>query len=119
MKSLLFLFWTGSAFAQAPAQQSGFASMIPLVLIFVVFYFLMIRPQKKKFQQEQDYLKGLKKDDEVYTKSGILGTIRGMTDTTITLEVAEGVKIKVIRSQVAGSAKSLTAPVVVDNGAKS
>jgi preprotein translocase subunit YajC len=88
--------------AAAAPQQGGFASMIPFILIFLVFYFLMIRPQKKKMQQEQDLLKALKKGDEIYTKSGILGKISGLTEKIVTIEVAEGTRLKVLRSQVGG-----------------
>jgi preprotein translocase subunit YajC len=90
--------------ANAP---SPLASLIPFVLIFLVFYFLMIRPQKKKAQQEEAMLAALNKGDEVYTRSGILGTIYGLNETIVTLEIAESVKIKVIRTQIAGSAKKL------------
>jgi preprotein translocase subunit YajC len=81
--------------------------MVPLVLVFFVFYFLMIKPQKKKMQQEQQFLQTLQKGDEVYTKSGILGTITGITEKIITLEVAEGSKLKILKTQIGGSAKSI------------
>ena len=94
------------AAAAAPAQ-SPIASLVPFALVFVVFHFLMIKPQKKKLEQEKAFMTGLQKGDEVYTKSGILGTITGMTDSIVTLEVAEGVKFKILKSQVGGSSKAL------------
>ncbi len=103
--SLLF----SNAYAQnaAAAAPGGLASFMPFVLIFIVMYFLMIRPQKKKLEQEQSMLKALKKGDEIYTKSGVLGKIAGMTDRVITLEIADNVKVKLLRSQVGGLASSV------------
>lgn len=104
-------FLISSAYAQeaagAAGQPSPMASLVPFALVFVVFYFLMIKPQKKKIEQEKQFLGGLSKGDEVYTKSGILGTIVGMTDTVATLEVADGVKFKILKSQIGGDSKAL------------
>lgn len=112
--ALLFVVATQSAiFAQAAAapaaaQQPSFLSMMmPFAIIMVIFYFLMIRPQKKKLEQETKYLSALKKGDEIYTRSGLIGTIYGMADKIVTLEVAEGIKLKVLKSQIAGDAKTL------------
>lgn len=101
---------TTSAFAQDAAagqSQNPMMQFLPLVLVFVVFYFMMIRPQKKKFEQEQELLSKLAKGDEVYTKSGIIGTIHGLTDTVITLDLGNGVLLKVLKSQIGGLYKSL------------
>ena len=118
LKSLLAVIIMSStnAFAQvtgAPAEaaapaQNPLMQFLPLVVVFVIFYFLMIRPQKKKYDQEQSLLEKLAKGDEIYTKSGLIGTIYGMTDTVITLEVSEGVRFKVLKSQIAGLYKTLT-----------
>ncbi|MBT3235806.1 MAG: preprotein translocase subunit YajC [Bdellovibrionales bacterium] len=94
----------GTAAAQTPNPLVSFA---PFVVIFIIFYFLMIRPQKKKMEQEQQMLNALNKGDEVYTKSGLLGTVSGLTEKIVTLEIAEGVKVKVLKHQVAGFAKAL------------
>ena len=113
LKSVLasVLMFSSQAFAQtaaaAPAQ-NPLMQFLPLVVVFVIFYFLMIRPQKKKYDQEQALLKELSKGDEIYTKSGLIGTIYGMTDTVVTLEVSEGVRFKVLKSQIAGLYKTLT-----------
>ena len=97
---------TGIAHAAAPAAGAGvgggFASFIPLILIFVVFYFLLIRPQQKQAKQHQAYLNELKKGNKVITKGGIYGEITNLTDTVLTLEIAENVKIKVTRDAIAG-----------------
>jgi preprotein translocase subunit YajC len=76
--------------------------LIPMVMIFVVFYFMLIRPQQKKQRELQDWLKSLKKGDEVVTTGGLIGKISGLTDNTVTLELQEKVRVKVLRSHVAG-----------------
>lgn len=93
--------------AQGAAKANPLTSFIPFILIFFVMYFLMIRPQKKKLEKEQGFLKSLKKGDEVFTKSGMLGTVAGITDSVVSLEVADNIKIKILKSQVAGSASDL------------
>ena len=93
--------------AAAAAQPNPLMSMAPLVIVFVIFYFLMIRPQKKKVEQEQTLLGSLVKGDEVFTKSGMIGVITGLTEKIVTLEVATGIKIKFLRHQVAGKASTI------------
>ena len=82
----------------APGGPAAIAQFIPLILIFVVFYFLLIRPQQKKAKQHREMLQALKKGDEVITAGGIIGKIVGVTDEFLTLEIAENIKIKVVRS---------------------
>jgi preprotein translocase subunit YajC len=99
------------------AAQPGFLEMmVPFIFIFVVFYFLIIRPQGKKQKDHQLFLTALKRGDEVLTASGILGRIEGITDQYVTLEIADGVRIKMLRNQVAASSKSIapTAKTVID-----
>ena len=98
-----------SAHAQdgAVPEQSMMMSFLPFILIFMIFYFLMIRPQKKRLEEEQAMNKGLSKGDEIYMKSGILGKIVGITDKIVTIEVSDGVKFKVLRSQIGGPAGQL------------
>lgn len=94
--------------AQEAAQQPNvLVQFAPFIVIFFIFYFLMIRPQKKRMMEEQNMLNSLNKGDEIYTKSGIIGTIVGLTEKIVTLEVSQGVKMKVLRSQVAGLAQKL------------
>lgn len=103
-----FLF--ANAFAQdaaGAATQNPMMSFVPFIVIFAIFYFLVIRPQKGKLEQEQKMLQSLTKGDEIYTKAGILGTVHGMTDKVVTLEVENGVKFKVLRSQIGGLAKTI------------
>ena len=99
------------AFAMAPAQGdtgggSGLTALIPLIVMFVIFYFLLIRPQQKKAKQHQEFLNSLKKDDMVVTTGGIHGKITGIADNIITLEIAPNVRIKVSRSGIAGPSET-------------
>lgn len=90
-----------SAPAVSPTSGGGILEMIlPLGLMFLVFYFLLIRPQQKRAKEHQALLKNLKKDDEVVTGSGVYGTIAGLTDSVVTLEIANNVRIKMDRQQV-------------------
>ncbi|MGC9325567.1 MAG: preprotein translocase subunit YajC [Desulfomonilia bacterium] len=72
-------------------------SLAPLILIFVVFYFLLIMPQQKKAKQHKQMLEGIAKGDEVITSGGIHGKVIGITDQVLTLDVGEKMKIKVSR----------------------
>jgi len=96
---------TGIAHAAFPAAGAagGFASFIPLILIFVVFYFLLIRPQQKQAKQHQTFLNELKKGNKVVTKGGVHGQIASLTDTIVTLEIAKDVLVKVSRDAIGGS----------------
>lgn len=108
--SSLVLF-TSTALAQtpAPAQQAPSAWMqaLPFVALILIVYILMIRPQNKKMKEQQSYLSSLKKGDEVLTTAGIFGTIEGLTEKFVTLEIADGVSIRVLRSQIHSSAKEV------------
>jgi preprotein translocase subunit YajC len=75
-------------------------SFLPLVLVFVIFYFLLIRPQQKKAKQHQDMVTRLKKNDEVMTSGGIYGKVVALADNVVTLEVAPNVRIRVHRPQI-------------------
>lgn len=96
-----------SAFAQtAPAaaaggdMQSSLMSMLPLVLMFVVLYFVMIRPQMKKQKEHRAMMDALAKGDEVVTVGGVLGKIAKLNENNLSLEVANGVEIQLQRSAV-------------------
>lgn len=91
------------AFAQSAPGASGpstLISFVPLVLVFVIFYFLLIRPQQRKAKEHRDMLGKLKKNDEVVTSGGIYGKVVASTDTVVTLEVAPNVRIRVHRPQI-------------------
>jgi preprotein translocase subunit YajC len=91
-----------SAYAQAAgaAQPNVFVQMLPLVLIFVVFYFLLIRPQAKRAKEHKAMVTALSAGDEVVTSGGILGRIVEAGEQYLTVEVAEGVRVKVQRHTV-------------------
>ena len=109
---------TAHAQSAAATQPNPIMSMVPLVLVFLVFYFLMLRPQKKKMEQEKKYISELKKGEEVYTKSGLIGKVYGITDKVVTLEVDGGIKLKVLKSFVAGSTKPIFEAKAVKETAK-
>lgn len=91
------------AFAQAGpgvGSPSQLISFLPLVLVFIIFYFLLIRPQQKKAKEHQQMLSKLKKNDEVMTSGGIYGKVTALTDNIVTLEVAPNVRIRVNRPQI-------------------
>ena len=89
------------AYAQAGSGPSTFISMLPLVLIFAVFYFLLIRPQQRKAKDHRSMLAQLKRNDDVMTTGGVLGKVQALSDTEVTLEVASNVKIRVSRTHIA------------------
>jgi preprotein translocase subunit YajC len=91
--------------AQAAGGSGGLMQMAPLVLIFVVFYVLVIRPQSKKAKELQNMLKELKVKDDVVTQGGILGRITGIKDDEVTLQVQEGVRLRFLRSSITGLRK--------------
>jgi len=78
--------------------------------MFVVFYFILIRPQQKQARKHQDFVKNLKTGDRVVTSGGLHGMVTGLTDTTVTLEIADKVRVKVTRSAVAGSGQEAATP---------
>jgi len=86
-----------------PQQTAGnpIVQLLPLALIFIVFYFLLIRPQKQKEKQHQKMLQGLNKNDEVVTSGGIHGTIVAVKDRTVTLRIDENVKMEIDKNSVA------------------
>lgn len=95
-----------TAFAMGPTggqagQAGGLAGFLPIIILFAIFYFLLIRPQQKKAKEHRDMIANLKKGNRIVTSGGIYGTITSMDDTTIGLEIADKVKIKLSRGNVA------------------
>ena len=88
-----------------PETPSFFIQVMPFVVMFLIFYLLVMRPQVKKQRSHQEFLKKLKKGDRVLTNSGIFGTIEGLTDKYVKLEVADKVSIRVLRSHISQSVK--------------
>lgn len=92
------------AYAQAAGGTPGTFDLInflPLVLIFVVFWFLLIRPQQKKMKQHREMIAAVRRGDRVLTGGGIIGTvIKVLNDSELQVEIAEGVRVKVARSTI-------------------
>ena len=94
---------TSFAYAQteaAPAGPGPLVQFFPLILIFVVFYFLLIRPQQQKAKAHRQLLDDLKRNDEVVTAGGIHGRVMELTEKVITLELTQNVRIRVERSKI-------------------
>jgi preprotein translocase subunit YajC len=96
--------FSSPAFAQAAGSPVGgdmLTSFLPLILIFVVFYFLLIRPQQKRMKQHKEMLGALRRGDRVVTSGGIIGTVSKITsDTEVVLEIADNVKVRVVRGTI-------------------
>jgi preprotein translocase subunit YajC len=86
-----------------PQQQAAnsLASFLPLALIFVIFYFMLIRPQNKERKRHAEMLKGLNKNDDVVTTGGIHGTIVNVKEKTVVLRIDENVKMEIEKNAVA------------------
>ena len=100
--------------AQVAQRPSTMVSFMPIILIFVIFYFLIIRPQKQKQLDHQKMVQSLKKNDEVITIGGIHGTVLNVKDNTLVLRIADNVKVEIQKSAVAGLKK--TKPEVSKEG---
>jgi len=102
---------TDAASAVAPGasltgEPSSWIRFLPLALIFLVFYFLLIRPQQKKLDEQASLIKALKKGDKVITSGGIVGTISKLeNDSYVMVEIAKDVQIKVARTAISGLTK--------------
>ena len=98
-------------FAQAPSGgPSAFVQFLPLILIFVLFYFMIIRPQRRREQQVQQMLNALQKGDRVVTSSGIHGEIDSLDRDTLVLEIAPKVKVTIQRSAIVALSEARRAP---------
>ena len=92
-----------TAYAQAAPGIGGpgpLVTILPFILIFVIMYFMVIRPQQKKGKEHQEMLSKLKRNDEVMTSGGIYGKVIDLKETVVTLEVAPNVRIRVHRPQI-------------------
>ena len=89
------------AFAQSSAQQpSLFASFIPLILIFIIFYFLLIRPQQKKAKEHKILLDSIKRGDQILTSGGMIGKVIKADANELTVEISNNVNVRIFRSTV-------------------
>ncbi|MFT5373143.1 MAG: preprotein translocase subunit YajC [Lysobacterales bacterium] len=94
-------FLISNAYAQDAASQGGLMGFLPLILIFVVFYFMLIRPQMKRAKEHRQLVAALSKGDEVVTTGGLLGKISDLSDSFVTLQLSDGVNVKVQRHAIA------------------
>lgn len=97
------------ALAEAPAAapEPAVSPFIPLIIIFAIFYFLIMRPQQRKARQHQKFLAELKRGEMVITNAGIIGTVKNISDKFVTLEVDRNVCLKMLKSQILESANTL------------
>jgi len=106
------------AYAQAAAPAAGggaaFAQFIPLILVFLIMYFLIMRPQQKKMKQHREMIAALKKGDSVITQGGIIGKVVAVRDEEVEVEIAQGVRIRVVRPTIA-QVVNRTAPAAANN----
>lgn len=108
-------FLISDAMAEAPAaagQSDPILGFLPLIVIFIIFYFLLIRPQSKRAKEHKNMVSALAKGDEVVTSGGILGRITSLDDNFVTLEISTGVEVNIQRSAIGslmpkGTLKSL------------
>jgi preprotein translocase subunit YajC len=94
-------FFISNAYAQDAATTGGLMSFLPLIVIFAVFYFMLIRPQMKRSKEHRNLVAQLAKGDEVITNGGLLGRITDVTDSFVTVELADGIQVKLQRQAVA------------------
>ncbi|HNQ18147.1 MAG TPA: preprotein translocase subunit YajC [Smithellaceae bacterium] len=100
----------GNPGGAAGGAESGWGFILPMIVIFVIFYFLLIRPQQKKQKELKAMIDNLAYGDTVITSGGIHGKITGLTDTIATLEIADKVRIKVSRSAIGAIIQKAGAP---------
>ncbi len=100
MDFLAYAMGGGTGQGGGGAQGAGFGAFIPLLLMFAIFYFLLIRPQQKKAKEHRDMLSTLKKGDRVISSGGLHGVVTGLTDDVVTMEIAPKVRVKVSRGSI-------------------
>ena len=94
-------FFIASAYAQDAAQPGGLMSFLPLIIIFIIFYFLLIRPQMKRAKEHKKLVSELATGDEVVTNGGLLGRITKVGESFVTIELADNVQVRVQRHAIA------------------
>ena len=100
---MLYIFPVALAFAEDAPQSSGpnLLGLAPLVILFIIFYFLLIRPQQKKAREHKEMLSKVAAGDNVVTTGGIYGKVASVAEDTVTLEIAANVRVKVSKDAVA------------------
>ncbi|MFH1123375.1 MAG: preprotein translocase subunit YajC [Pseudomonadota bacterium] len=100
-----FLAYAMGSGGSGGGQGGGFGAFVPLILMFAIFYFLLIRPQQKKAKLHKAMLSAVKKGDKVVSSGGLHGVITGISDDVITMEIAPKIRVKVSRGSIAGVLK--------------
>ncbi len=95
----------GTGGGEGGGQGGGFGAFIPLILMFAIFYFLLIRPQQKKAKDHKAMIANVKKGDTVVSSGGLHGVITGLRDDVVTMEIAPKIRVKVSRGSIAGYVK--------------
>lgn len=103
-------FAMGGAGGAGGAQGNPLGAFVPLILMFAIFYFLLIRPQQKKAKQHKEMLGNLKIGDRIVTNGGMYGTIVRMNDAKMVVEIAEKVQVEMLRSTIADKADAFDKP---------
>lgn len=98
--------------AQAPGGGNAFMNVLFIAALFAIMYFVMIRPQQKQMREQRNMLAALKKGDDVITQGGLLGKIYLVTDKFVTLEIANNVRVKILKTSIQGKV-SVTEPEVM------
>ncbi|MCZ6805059.1 MAG: preprotein translocase subunit YajC [Proteobacteria bacterium] len=93
-------FFMNDAWAAPAQQQAGLASFLPLIVLFAVFYFLLIRPQLKQAKQHKQLVSELTKGDEIATNGGLLGKIKEVGDNFIVVEISKDIEVKIQKQAV-------------------
>lgn len=95
------MFLATPAYAQSAGAGGGIASFVPLILIFAIMYFLLIRPQQKKVKQHREMVDAIRKGDQVITGGGLIGKVTKVgAENEVEVEIATGVKVKVVQSTI-------------------
>ncbi|MCJ7596755.1 MAG: preprotein translocase subunit YajC [Desulfobacterales bacterium] len=100
-----FLAYAMGSGGSGGGQGGGFGAFVPLILMFAIFYFLLIRPQQKKSKLHKAMLSAVKKGDKVVSSGGLHGVITGISDDVVTMEIAPKIRVKVSRGSIAGVLK--------------
>lgn len=101
MDFLAYAMGTGGS-GGAGGQGGGLGAFVPLIIMFAIFYFLLIRPQQKKAKQHKAMLASVKKGDKVISSGGLHGVVTGITDEVVTVEIAPKVRVKISRGSIGG-----------------
>jgi preprotein translocase subunit YajC len=101
----------GAGGAGGAGGSGGLGAFLPLIIIFAIFYFLLIRPQQKKAKQHKQLLSELRKGDKVISSGGLHGVITGMSDEVLTVEISPKVRVKISRGSISGVIRRAEAQV--------